>query len=118
MEIDLLEWKGKGKGKGKGRMEKEKAKVEKVEESPQEEDMVDLAADAEEEKDADAEEEEAKAEKEKESSLDKWVRRVTAEKESLVEKVKDLYATIAERQDILLQNAIRTLEKERKRKKH
>ena len=98
-------------------MEKEKAKVEKVEESPQEEDMVDLAADAEEEKDADAEKEEAKAEKEKESSLDKWVRKVTAEKESLVEKVKDLYATIAERQDILLQNAIRTLEKGKEKDK-
>ena len=90
-------------------MDKEKEKVEKAKESPQEEDMVDLAADAGEEKDADAEKEEAKAEKE--SLLDKWVRKVTAEKESLVEKVKDLYAIIAERQDILLQNVIRTPEK-------
>ena len=98
-------------------MEKEKAKVEKAKESPQEEDMVDLAADAEEEKDADAEKEEAKAEKDKESSLDKWVRKVTAEKESLVEKVKDLYAAIAERQDILLQNVIRTLEKGKDKEK-
>ena len=98
-------------------MEKEKAKVEKAKESPQEEDMVDLAADAEEEKDADAEKEEAKAEKKKESSLDKWVRKVTAEKESLVEKVKDLCATIAERQDILLQNVIRTLEKGKEKEK-
>ena len=97
--------------------EKEKEKVEKAKESPQEEDMVDLAADAEEEKDADAEKEEAKAEKEEESSLDKWVRKVTAEKESLVEKVKDLYATIAERQDILLQNAIRALGKEKEKEK-
>ena len=72
-------------------MEKEKVKVEKAKESPQEKDMVDLAADAEEEKDAVAEKEEAKAEKEKENSLDKWVRKVTVEKESLVEKVKDLY---------------------------
>ena len=73
--------------------------------------MVDLAADAEEEKDAVAEKEEEKAEKEKESSLDKWVRKVTVEKESLVEKVKDLYATIAEGQDILLQSVFRILEK-------
>ena len=90
-------------------MVKEKVKEEKAKESPQEKDMVDLAADAEEEKDAVAEKEEEKAEKE--SSLDKWVRKVTVEKESLVEKVKDLYATIAERQDILLQSVFRTLEK-------
>ena len=92
-------------------MEKEKVKVEKAKESPQEKDMVDLAADAEEEKDAVAEKEEEKAEKEKESSLDKWVRKVTVEKESLVEKVKDLYATIAERQDILLQSVFQAPEK-------
>ena len=92
-------------------MVKEKVKEEKAKESPQEKDMVDLAADAEEEKDAVAEKEEAKAEKEKEISLDKWVRKVTVEKESLVEKVKDLCATIAERQDILLQSVFRTLEK-------
>ena len=92
-------------------MEKEEAKVEKAKESPQEEDMVDLAADAEGERDADAEKEEAKAEKDKGSSLDKWVGKVTEDKESLVGKVKDLYATIAERQDILLQSVIRILEK-------
>ena len=69
-----------------------------------------------EEKDADAEKEEEKAEKEKESSLDKWVRKVTAEKESLVEKVKDLCATIAESQDILPQSVIRI--QERKRQEH
>ena len=92
-------------------MEKEKVKVERAKESPQEKDMVDLAADAEEEKDAVAEKEEEKAEKEKENSLDKWVRKVTVEKERLVEKVKDLYAIIAERQDILLQGVFRTLEK-------
>ena len=85
-------------------MEKEKVKVEKAKGSPQDEDMVDLAEDAEEEKDTVAEREEEKTEKEKESSLDKWVRKVTVEKESLVEKVKDLCATIAERQDILLQS--------------
>ena len=99
-------------------MEKEKVKEEKAKESPQEKDMVDLAADAEEEKDAVAEKEEEKAEKEKESSLDKWVRKVTVEKESLVEKVKDLYATIAERQDILLQIVFQILEKGRKRKEY
>ena len=95
----------------KEKMEKEKVKVEKAKESPQEKDMVDLAADAEEEKDAVAEKEEEKAEKEKESSLDKWVRKVTVEKESLVEKVKDPYATIAEGQDILLRSVFRILEK-------
>ena len=109
MEIDRLEWKGKGKGKME--KEKEKAKVEKAKKSSQKEDTVDLAADAEEEKDADAEKEEAKAEKEKGSSLDKWVRKVTEEKESLVANEKDRCATIAERQDTLLQSVIRILEK-------
>ena len=69
-------------------MERGKVKAEKAKASPQEKDM------AEEEKDAVAEKEEEKAEKEKESSLDKWVRKVTVEKESLVGKVKDLCATI------------------------
>ena len=92
-------------------MEKEKAHEEK--ENPLEKVMADLAADAEEEKDADAEKEEEKAEKEKESSLDKWVRKVTAEKESLVEKVKDLCATIVESQDILPQSVTRIQEKEK-----
>ena len=94
-------------------MEKEKVKEQKDKENPLEKDMVDLAADAEEEKDADAEKEEEKADKEKESSLDKWVRKVTAEKESLVEKVKDLCATIVESQDILPQSVIRIQEKEK-----
>ena len=105
IEIDRLEWKGKGKGTEK----KKKAKKEKK--NPPEKDMVDLAANAEEEKNADAEKVEEKAEKEKESTLDKWVRKVTAEKGSLVEKAKDLYASTVERQDILLQNVIRTPEK-------
>ena len=65
-------------------------------------------ADLEEKKDAGAEKVE---EKEKESTLDKWVRKVTVEKESLVEKAKDLYASIVERQDTLLQSVIRTPEK-------
>ena len=89
------------------RMEKEKAKEEKKKKTPPEKDM-DLAAVAEEKKDAEAEKVEEKVEKKKESTLGKWVRKVTVEKESLVEKAKDLYASIVERQDILLQSVIRT----------
>ena len=99
-------------------MEKEKVKVEKAKESPQEKDMVDLAVDAEEEKDAVAEKEEAKAEKE--NSLDKWVRKVTVEKESLVtvEKVKDLCAIIAERQTFCCRVFFEPWKRETKRKEY
>ena len=82
-------------------MEKEKGKEEKVNESPEEKDMEVSAAEEEEEKDAVEEKEEVKAEKEKVSMLDKWVRKVTVEKVSLVQKEKDLRVTSVERQDIL-----------------
>ena len=94
-------------------MEKEKVKEGKEKEKPLEKDMVDLAADAEEEKDADAEKEEEKAEKVKEGSLDKCVRKVTAEKESLVEKVNDLCATTVENLVTLPQSVSRIPEKEK-----
>ena len=96
-------------------MEKENLKEEKEKENPLDKDMADLAADAEEEKDADAEKEEEKVGKDVENSLDKWVRKVTVEKESLADKVKDLCAAIVESQDTLLQ-ITRILE--RKRKEH
>ena len=105
----LIGWNGKEKEKEK--MEKEKVKVEKAKESPQEEGMVDLAADAEEEKDAVAEKEEEKADKEK----GKFARQVGEKgyggKGKSSGKGKDLCATIAEGQDILLQSVFRILEK-------
>ena len=98
-------------------MEKAKEKVEKEKESPQEKDMEAMAAVEEKEEDAVAEKEEVKEEKEKVSSLDKWVRKVTAEKESLVEKEKDLRVTSVVRQDILPQSVTRTLEKEKEKER-
>ena len=105
MEIDRLEWKGKGKdGKGKGKSGKGKGKSSgkgyggfgrgrgRGEGRGRGKGR-------------------GKGGKGKGNSLDKWVRKVTVKKESLVEKVKDLYAIIAERQDILLQSVFRTLEK-------
>ena len=91
--------------------------MEKVKENPQEKDMEAKAAEEEKEEDAVAETEEEKAEKEKESTLDKWVRKVTVEKVSLVEKEKDLRVTSVVRQDILPQSVSRILEKEKVRER-
>ena len=71
--------------------------------------MVDLAADVEEERDAGAAKKEAKAEKEKESSLYKWVRKVTAAKESIVERQRICM--------LQLRNTVRTLEKGKEKEK-
>ena len=103
--------KEKEKVKEKEKMEKVKKKAEKAKESLWEKDMEVTAAEEEKEEDAVAEKEEEKVEKEKASTLDKWVRKVTAEKVSLVEKEKDLRATSVVRQDILPQSVTRTLEK-------
>ena len=94
MEIDRIEGKGKGKGKGKDGKGKGKGGKGKG-------------------KSSGAEKEEEKVEKEKVSTLDKWVRKVTAEKVSLVEKEKDLRVTSVARQDISPQSVTRTLGKEK-----
>ena len=103
----------KEKEKEKEKTEKVKEKEEKAKESPREKDMEVTAAEKEKEEDAVAEKEEEKVEKEKVSTLDKWVRKVTAEKVSLVEKEKDLRATSVVRQDISPQSVIRILGKEK-----
>ena len=109
----LIGLKEKEKEKEKEKMEKVKEKEEKAKESPREKDMEVTAAEEEKEEDAVAEKEEEKVEKEKVSTLDKWVRKVTAEKVSLVEKEKDLRVTSVARQDISPQSVTRTLGKEK-----
>ena len=112
--MDQFPWRLIGlKEKEKEKTEKVKEKEEKAKESPREKDMEVTAAEEEKEEDAVAEKEEEKVEKEKVSTLDKWVRKVTAEKVSLVEKEKDLRATSVARQDISPQSVTRILGKEK-----
>ena len=76
-----------------------------------------LAEDAGKKKDAVAEKDEEEDHKEKENTLDKYVRKVTEEKVSLVEKQKDLSVTTVAKQDTLHQSVIPIQEKENPKEK-
>ena len=76
-----------------------------------------MAEDAGKEKDAVAEKDEEEGHKEKENTLDKYVRKVTEEKVSLVEKQKDLSVTTVAKQDTLHQSVIPIQEKENSKEK-